>query len=61
LSWQLWWLINTQPQFSAKPRPIIPLWRLDPFAERPAMTQTELDAQVNALWDMATDDEELQQ
>jgi len=25
------------------------------------MTQIELDAQVNALWDMATDDEELQQ
>lgn len=53
LGWQLFWIINTRPNFAKRRRPTIPLWRFNPLAKRPARSAAELDAAFDACWEIA--------
>jgi hypothetical protein len=56
IGWQLYWIINTRPQFGKHPRPPRPLWHFNPYLKRPAPTAAEQHAGFDALWNMAVDE-----
>lgn len=55
IGWQLYWIINTRPQFGKVRKPPRPLWHFNPFAKRPKPTPAEQEAGFNALWKIAAD------
>lgn len=57
VSWALFWVVNSMPNFSKKRRPIIRLNRLNPYtaAERRKVSDTARDASFNAVWNSVED------
>ncbi len=52
MGWALFWLINSQPNFSKRRRKVIPLHAFNPFAPRVPKNK---DAGFDACWEIATD------
>ena len=53
LGWSLYWLVNSQPNFSKRPRRLIPFHTFNPFAPRAPKSQSEKDAGFDACWEIA--------
>ena len=55
IAWQLYWIVNTQPNFGSRPRYGRPLWQFNPLSRRPRPSQLEKDAAFAAVWDIVED------